>query len=323
MLRISPAAMMGLNSRVDVMSIQPAASAVYRTASYDRAGSWQCPWTPWVVLNPPISPAANVLLATDIGRCVGAAAAMSGDGRVMHLCTGPNDVQPGPYLYQRSEDFSHTWIGEWSAIGDGVFTTSPAIATSGDGQTIVVAGVGTDNRVWIAISTTSGNSWDVAWDPIPSGTFAQFAPAIACSADGTRVFAFGVGDDQRIWYAWSNSGGSVWDMAWAPINNSKFSSAPAAMVSADGRKVYVFGRGLDNHMYFIQSTDGAASWDGDWSAIPAGANFQSGPGACTSWDGVTVNVFALGGNNAVWRAQSVSGGAHWETAWAQVGELTF
>jgi hypothetical protein len=316
MLLMNPTTIRALGTRVDVIVPLPG-GGIYRTASYDDAATWQQPWTKWLAAATAGAPASSLAPQDTSAAC-----AASGDGRIMHVCSR-NNVDPGSFFYCRTEDFSNKWAAAWAPIGQGIFMSAPAMATSGDGQAVVVVGLGEDSQMWSAVSATGGKTWELAWAAIGKGTFLHFTPAVACSADGKNVLAFGQGDDARIWYAASVTSALSWEMAWAPIKTMKFNSGPAAVTSADGKRVFVFARGLDNRMYFIRSSAGGATWDFDWTVMPAGTNFQSAPATAASWDAAIVHVFALGGDNRVWRARSADAGHSWATAWVQVGSQVF
>ena len=322
MLTAAPTALMALGSRIDVIA-RHNADDLFRTASYDLAETWQQPWTS--LMGPPFQGVTASAPAKEAQERSPACAA-SGDGRIIHLCSRaealPGAHERGNFWYRRTDNFTHSW-NDWSAIGEGEFLSAPSIATSGNGEHVVAAGLGKDKRMWFARSDTWGIGWQLAWAPIGEGVFQKYTPAITVSADAQRVYAFGFGNDTRFWYAFSTQGGNHWDMAWLPIGEGKFTSGPAAAASADGKRVFVFGRGLDNRMWFARSNDFANSWDIAWAQMPSGSNFQSAPSAVASWDGQIVHVFAMGGDNRIWRAATFDGGNTWATAWAQVGTKTF
>lgn len=80
------------------------------------------------------------------------------------------------------------------------------------------------------------------------------------SADGSRVFVFGRGNDNRIWWARSYDGALTWNVAWGVIGGRLFQSDPAAAVSADGQTVLVVGRGTDDLAYLALSYDAGNTW---------------------------------------------------------------
>jgi hypothetical protein len=166
-----------------------------------------------------------------------------------------------------STDGANTWDMAWQPIGEGVFNSSPAAACSAAGELLAVFGVGTDQHMYWAYSTSSGSSWDSAWAaPIGEGVFTS-EPAAACSADGSRIYVFGRGTDNRCYWAYTARGTQGWDMAWQPIGEGVFNSSPAASCSWDGQMVQVFARGTDNRIYQARSQDFGNSWDIAWRPI--------------------------------------------------------
>ncbi len=221
-------------------------------------------------------------------------------------------------------------------IGAGVFTGKPAICSHGTSKTswqslnvqdtsyagvkVMVFSKGMDQKIWWAVSTNGGNSWDMAWSPIGAGTFSS-SPSATCSADGKLVAVFAKGMDDKIWWAYSINGASSWNMAWAPIGG-KFTSAPAAVCSADGKRIYVFARGEDNRIWWAFATNGVERWDMAWAPIGDGV-FESMPSANCSWDGKIIHIFAKGNDNRIWQARSFDFGATWNIAWRKIHSKQF
>ena len=67
-------------------------------------------------------------------------------------------------------------------------------------------------------------------------------PAACCSSDGQRLYVFGTGTDNNVWWALSTNGGQTWHVAWSQIHPAAVDSAPAAVCSDDGKVVRVFAR---------------------------------------------------------------------------------
>ncbi len=57
------------------------------------------------------------------------------------------------------------------------------------------------------------------------------------SANGQVILVFGIGMDNRCWYAQSLDGGNTWNILWTHIGQGVFTSSPAACISADGKTV--------------------------------------------------------------------------------------
>jgi hypothetical protein len=167
-----------------------------------------------------------------------------------------------------SGDGANSWQAAWAApIGSGVFKSGPAAACSAGGELLAVFAVGTDQHMYWAYSTSLWAAWDAAWaTPIGEGLFTS-DPAAACSADGSRIYVFGRGTDNRCYWAYTARGTQGWDMAWQPIGEGVFNSSPSANCSWDGQIIQVFARGTDNRIWQARSQDYGNSWDIAWRPI--------------------------------------------------------
>lgn len=231
-----------------------------------------------------------------------------------------------------------TWINNWVKNNVGVFSSSVAACITGDSLDTFLVGRGQDNRFWFTRLQEYYEFSTYGFGPIGAGVF-KGKPAICsngCSKtnwklgeinqettySGVRVMVFGRGNDNRIWWAYSNSGGNQWDMAWSAIGNGVFTSSPAACCSADGKLLAVFGKGNDNKIWWAYSTNAAAQWQMAWSPIGNGV-FTSSPAACCSADGKRIYVFCRGNDNRIWWAYSTEGVSKWAMAWSPIGEGVF
>ena len=176
------------------------------------------------------------------------------------------------YWYSRSTDQGQTW-GSWRQIGGGVFHSSPAIVRLSPTLTrplppdvLVVAGLGTDKRVWVSRFTAIESLTDQAWAPIaagpedhPTGRFTS-APAMCCDGKGEIVLACRAGD-LRYWRVNSFDGGrtfmvgTTWQPHGKPGNGrvrynaegkrsgdlQQMYSAPALVASDDMETRVLFG----------------------------------------------------------------------------------
>jgi hypothetical protein len=154
-------------------------------------------------------------------------AAMSADETLLHAVGLGADNRM--YFSRREEDEStgnFTWT-TWKAIPGGVFTSAPAVVTNVNGMQVHVFGVGMDNRIWRASSSTRGINWTVAWVPVGEGVFSS-GPAATFSPDGKHLHLFGRGvpftqfPDQfsppvRVWRAFSADGGTSWNPVFAEV----------------------------------------------------------------------------------------------------------
>lgn len=232
-----------------------------------------------------------------------------------------------------------TWVDNWVKNNVGVFASSVAASITGDSLDTFIVGRGQDNKFWFARLQEYYEFANQGWGPIGQGVF-KGKPAICshgCSKTswklgatnsqqtsytGVRVMVFGRGNDNRIWWAYSNNGGSKWDMAWSAIGSGVFNSSPAAICSANGQLIAAFGKGNDNRIWWAYSTNGAASWQMAWSPIGEGV-FNTAPAAVCSADGKRIYVFARGTDNRIWWAYATNGVTKWDMAWKPIGQGVF
>jgi hypothetical protein len=124
----------------------------------------------------------------------------------------------------------------WNPIGQGIFSSAPAAAVSGDGKKLHVCGRGKDARMWHTFSSEGGKDWDenTAWDGIEKGVFSS-GPAAVVSVDGKKLHVFGRGKEQssspvpediditvipELWRAFSSNNGDSWSPAWKAIGTT-------------------------------------------------------------------------------------------------------
>ena len=238
----------------------------------------------------------------------------------------------GTYYRRFSPNSANTWYipsvpssGEFptdvSAIGTGVFASSPATAVSSNGLRLHVVGRGTDNRFYHAMSEDGGSSFVVAWQPLGGGLF-KSAPAVATNVDGSELHVFGVGNDNRMWFGKYTVGTSAASVSYVAMGSAQFIAAPAAAMTQDGLERYVVGLGTDNRMWITRLSPNANMGSASWSPIPSGV-FTSGPAVVTNLSGSYVHVFGVGTDSRIWRAFSPDHGQTWRVAWAPIGEGVF
>ena len=123
------------------------------------------------------------------------------------------------YWFNKSSDHGKTW-DQWRRIGSGVFDSSPAIAfvkqRSVPGKPhpnmLVVAGLGTDKRVWTTRFADTDALTNQAWQPIRAGSkdhpTREFtsAPAMTCGIH-ENILLICRASDLLFWYAESGDGG--------------------------------------------------------------------------------------------------------------------
>jgi hypothetical protein len=238
-----------------------------------------------------------------------------------------------------SYDNGSTWVDNWVRNEVGVFSSSIAACITGDSLDTFIAGKGMDNKFWFARLQEYYEFKNVGFFAIGAGVF-QGKPAICSynnsvsqwtpgtpnnyntSYNNVKLLVFGRGNDNKIWWAYSNSGGNHFDMAWDAIGTKQFVSSPACCCSADGKLVAVFAKAADNKYWWTYSTDGGNNFNTTWKAIGAGV-FTSAPAACCSADGKRIYVFGKGNDNKIWWAYATNGVQKWDMAWDHIGEGVF
>jgi hypothetical protein len=229
-------------------------------------------------------------------------------------------------IYSRDEGQRWFFDGEDTPgappIGGGLFTSGPSSVVTPDGKQLQVFGRGLDTRVYRAYSPDRGQTWSIpgAWEPIGSGVF-RSGPAAALSADGNELHVFGRGTDDRIWRAYSTTGGKTWAYAWGPVGEHAFASAPATVLSANGNQLHVFARGSDNKIWRTYSWNRGSTFSIDWSPVDGAdlsPEFTHAPAATLSADGKHLHIFGRGKDGKVWRIHSQDGGKTWLGAWTAI-----
>lgn len=305
MTDFAPAASLRLG-RLDVLARKDAVT-IWRAASYSSGDEWQRDWT-----------ATHVTPQSADGPGY----AMSGEGRIAHLCVRSAEGLGRHVSLRRTSNFGRTW-SEWAQIGAGTFTSPPAVATSSDGLRVFVVARGDDKRIWFARSFDAGTTWDVAWKAIGDGTFRADAPALVATPDLERIHVFGRGTNDGVWRATTTNFAGGWTTAWKEVEGLRSAdSAPAAAASADGKRVYLFVRHVDGRIHRTTSDDAGKTWS-QWSPVPAGTGFRSAPSSTCSWNGQDIHVVAMGADRRIWRARSIDGGKHWPVAWTQIQKEVF
>jgi len=174
--------------------------------------------------------------------------------------------------FTRSTDRGQTWA-DWRRIGAGVFHSSPAIVCLSPAPTrpplpdvLVVAGLGTDKRVWVSRFAATEALADQGWAPIAAGpkdhATGHFTSAPSMVADGKEeiVLACRAGD-LRYWRVNSFDGGRTFTVGttWQPHGKpgsgrvrynaegkrsgdlQRMYSAPALVASSDMETRVLFG----------------------------------------------------------------------------------
>ena len=124
-----------------------------------------------------------------------------------------------------------------------------SVATSTDGNTVVVGGYTTGGASTVWVFARSGGTWVQQGNPLPAGgeaSLAQQAWSVAISGDGTTILASEPGDDGGTGAAWvfTRSGG-VWTQQGGKLVGTgaagRAEQGSAAALSADGSTAVVGG----------------------------------------------------------------------------------
>jgi hypothetical protein len=92
------------------------------------------------------------------------AAAISGDGRYVHLVCRARDLT---YWYTTSPDGGRSWFGYWFPLAGQKLFSAPAIVTEETGDGMCVVGLSDALEPWRCLKTTQGTS---DWDPVTPDT---------------------------------------------------------------------------------------------------------------------------------------------------------
>jgi hypothetical protein len=177
--------------------------------------------------------------------------------------------------------------------------SGPAVASWGVDRLDVFAR-GADGHLWW--KHWNGAAW-TSWQVVPGGEIVASDPA-AVSWGPNQIDLVAQGSDNALWHAaWSGTTWSPWERIGGYLT-----SAPAVCSRFPG-SLEVFARGAFNFLYFI-SYDGGV-W-GTWNLLAA-HGVASAPAAVSS-DYSTVDVFATGFDNALWRS-------HWNGSWSDPESL--
>lgn len=191
------------------------------------------------------------------------AVSVSGPGIGIHLAAVGMDRR---MYYVHSADGGQTW-SQVANIGNGTFTSAPAIIASKDGTLVRVFGRGDDFRIW---NNWASPVWQPHWAPIGQGIFSS-GPGAVASDNGAVVHVMARGTDRNMWQNWTTGLNTPFQPHWqalAPKGNHM--SAPS--LALHGNNMYAAAFGDDFAIGVNHSADAGSSWAG---AKPVGP--QAGP----------------------------------------------
>ena len=191
-----------------------------------------------------------------------------------------------------------TWNGSawssWASLG-GFITADPSAVSMGPNRIDVFAR-GTDKGLW-------HRWWDgVRWSGWQSLGGGLTSGPDAASMSSNRLDVFARGNDNGLWHAWWD--GIRWN-GWQALGGV-LTSDPS-VVAGPGR-LDIFGRGTDRGLWHI-SWDSTAGWS-QWQSL--GGLLLSGPDASSCAAGGHIDVFAVGGDSAMYRLGYTFGWGNWQ-----------
>ncbi|MBZ5575470.1 MAG: choice-of-anchor D domain-containing protein [Acidobacteriia bacterium] len=174
---------------------------------------------------------------------------------------------------------------------------------------------GSDNSLWHISQTSQGGSWS-AWENL-GGTLAS-DPAMADPNTGDGFVpaeVFAVFNDGALWHI-KTTGPGTWS-SWSSLGGSLLGDVSVG-TNKDGR-LEVFGVGSDHALWHIAQTSAGGGW-GDWSSL--GGQIISDPTVVTNAPTGTLagclEVFVVGGDQAVWHNFQTTPGGSW-SGWQSLG----
>ena len=178
------------------------------------------------------------------------------------------------YYLTIRDQFGGNTVVDWVALPIGTFNSPPSITHIAPNSpiaptnTLMVAGLGMDNRIWVAKNTLlpSGNFSNANWvsmGAIQNETFVS-APAIAPPCNfvygGAGVFIAAQAADTTFRRTkWNGSSFST----WTGVPAGTFNSGPALATGcgSPAAEVAIYGLGNDNRIYYsTQLTGGPAGF---------------------------------------------------------------
>lgn len=193
----------------------------------------------------------------------------------------------------------------------------PTIAAFWSLSRIAVFARGNERRIHHAHSSDGGETFE-GWTSTGSGVLSSGAGA-AASADGKRIFVFGRGTNNNIWFARSKDGvRPLKDAGWREMPKFESRYGACAAMSEAAKRLHVFAVSPDHRVHWSWSNDGGDSWNLPWGFVGQGL-LDSSPAAAVSPDGKQLNIFGVGTDRNIWRAASPDGGINWTHLWSRSG----
>ena len=178
---------------------------------------------------------------------------------------------------------------------------------------------GGDNSLWHTAQTSNRGAWS-PWESL--GGYLTSDPVMVLEDNGVLGYVdkeiFAVGGDGAVWHIKGAGGfGSDTWSAWASLGGNILGN-PAVAVNKDGR-LEVFVVGTDHALWHIAQTSANGPWGG-WASL--GGLITSDAAVLTYAGGNplagSIDVFALGADQALWHIYQTSPGGAW-SGWTSLG----
>ncbi len=191
---------------------------------------------------------------------------------------------------------------------------APAVCAENASNLFLFA-TGSDNQVPFRESTDGGVTWGA-----PQSIHGVATSSPAATVLGNTLYVFVRGTDGAL-YETTSAGGNAWPLTWTKIGGQLLAgTGPAAysfFTPAGIRQLGWFVTGTNHALYQRWSNDGfqSPSW------VNLGGYLTSGPAAC-AYEGQRgnsfIDVFARGGDGALWDKATFNGGTTW-SSWSSLG----
>ena len=170
---------------------------------------------------------------------------------------------------------------------------------------------GADNQLWWRHGAVNGPNGEMVWQNwVPLGGILTSSPAAISRAAGT-LEVFVRGTNGACYSKWTTDYGGTWS-GWANLGGVLLAgTGPAASAREGGFDVFVIG--TDHALW--QKTWTSSGGTVNWRSL--GGYLTSSPAAISRY-AAAIEVFARGGNGALWSRYSTDNGASWSN-WGSLG----
>jgi hypothetical protein len=218
-----------------------------------------------------------------------------------------------------------SWRG-WESIGGNISSNPVAVATKNlQWGAFAVAG-GNVVEQWYTGGTlwpANGNWANLGNNGHPFRNVAAASVATGIYASEVELFAVDPATGHLMHQEGNASDGApTWNAkGWEDLGgNLSFQAPPTVLVSQPGNQISVLGMSATTTgIAYIQGTGYGAF--GPWStnSIFTSTPAIVSPPAAVSWGSDRIDVFARGGDNALYQITSTDNGTTWSSSWANLG----